>query len=185
MPEVILVYFSASGVTDKLMQAVESGLHVQNCQARRYQIRGEDIVQGRFQNDALLKALVQSDGIVFGSPTYMGGPAAQFKAFADATSDLWSDQHLAGKLAAGVTSGTNLNGDQSMTLQYFATLASQHGMLWVSLDCPHDAANRSLNRLGTQLGVAAQTLTQDLHEMDQRTALALGERFGKLLNRWS
>ncbi|EAR11098.1 flavodoxin family protein [Reinekea blandensis] len=184
MPEVILVYFSAGDVTGKLMQAVESGLLAQNCQTRRYHIRGEDIVRGRFQDNDLFKDLVQCDGIIFGSPTYMGGPAAQFKAFADATSDLWSDQYLAGKLAAGVTSGTNLNGDQSMTLQYFATLASQHGMLWVSLDCPHDDANRSLNRLGTQLGVAAQTLTQDLHEMDRSTALALGERFGKLLNRW-
>ncbi|MFO6089736.1 flavodoxin family protein, partial [Pseudomonas aeruginosa] len=33
--------------------------------------------------------LVEADAIVFGSPTYMGGPAWQFKKFADATSKLW------------------------------------------------------------------------------------------------
>ncbi|MDF5984191.1 NAD(P)H-dependent oxidoreductase [Pseudomonas aeruginosa] len=33
--------------------------------------------------------LVEADAIVFGSPTYMGGPAWQFKKFADATSKPW------------------------------------------------------------------------------------------------
>lgn len=33
--------------------------------------------------------LVEADAIVYGSPTYMGGPAWQFKKFADATSKPW------------------------------------------------------------------------------------------------
>ena len=33
--------------------------------------------------------LAAADAIVFGAPTYMGGPSAQFKAFADASSKPW------------------------------------------------------------------------------------------------
>jgi multimeric flavodoxin WrbA len=44
------------------------------------------------QNDAVLQQLDSSDAIIFGSPTFMGGPAAQFKAFADATVAKWFGQ---------------------------------------------------------------------------------------------
>jgi len=37
--------------------------------------------------------------MAFGSPTYMGGPAAQFKAFADATGDRWAARTWANKVA--------------------------------------------------------------------------------------
>ncbi len=69
-----------------------------------------------------------------GSPTYMGGAAAQFKAFIDATSDEWSKQRWANKIAAGFTCGSSLNGDQTACLQAMNTLASLQGMLWVGLD---------------------------------------------------
>jgi NAD(P)H dehydrogenase (quinone) len=64
----------------------------------------------------------------------MGGVSAQFKAFADATSELWCQQEWAGKIAAGFTCGSAMNGDQTSTLQYLVTLANQQGMLWVGLD---------------------------------------------------
>ena len=54
-------------------------------------IVGDDIVSGRLQNNKLLSVVDAADGVIFGSPTYMGGPAAQFKAFADATSDRWNE----------------------------------------------------------------------------------------------
>jgi len=103
----------------------------------------------------------------------MGGVSAQFKAFADATSDFWSDQLWAGKLAAGVTSGTGLNGDHSSTLSYLQLLSSQHGMLWVSLDSPFHNEEKGVNRLGCQLGVTAQTLTEEVNLDDLKTAAYL------------
>ena len=36
--------------------------------------------------------LAQADAIVFGSPTYMGGPSGVFKTFADASSKAWFSQ---------------------------------------------------------------------------------------------
>ena len=63
----------------------------------------------------------------------MGGPSAQFEAFADATSEIWCKQGWEDKIAAGFTCGSATNGDQGSTLQYFVTLANQRGMVWFGL----------------------------------------------------
>jgi len=81
-----------------------------------HQIKSTEIVEGRFVNLDVFHILKSCNAIIFASPTYMGGVAAQFKAFADATSEFWEAQEWAGKIAAGITSGTGFNGDQSSTL---------------------------------------------------------------------
>ena len=47
--------------------------------------------------------LDRADAIIFGSPTYMAGPSAAFKAFMDATSGRYAEQAWADKLAVGFT----------------------------------------------------------------------------------
>jgi hypothetical protein len=78
-------------------------------------------------------ALDAADAIIFGAPTYMAGPSAQFKAFLDATSGRWADQRWKDKLAAGFTNSAGMNGDKLATLQQLALFAMQHGMVWVGL----------------------------------------------------
>jgi hypothetical protein len=102
----------------------------------------------------MLSLVDAADGIAFGTPTYMGGPSAQFKASADATSDRWSEQRWSNKVAAGFTTGSCANGDQGNTLTYFAVLAAQHGMVWCGLDIPGGCDPLGRNRLGSQLGLA-------------------------------
>ena len=58
-----------------------------------------------------MATLDASDALTFGSPTYMGGPAAQFMAFADATVERWSEQRWRDKLAAGFTVSSALTGE--------------------------------------------------------------------------
>ena len=130
MIKIALVYFTNTGVTGQLMKAAYSEIEKDGIEPVFCEILGKEIIEGRFTNQKLMNSLHSCDAIIFGSPTYMGSVTAQFKAFADATSDLWLDQRWAGKIAAGVTSGTGLNGDQTSTLQYFSTLSSQHGMIW-------------------------------------------------------
>ncbi len=47
------------------------------------------IKDGRWFDGKFMESLQMADAILFGSPTYMGGAAAQFKAFADFTSETW------------------------------------------------------------------------------------------------
>jgi NAD(P)H dehydrogenase (quinone) len=104
-------------------------------------------------------ALNAADAIVFGSPTYMGGPSGPFKVFADATSKAWFTGAWSNKVAGGFTCSLSMSGDKFSTLQYFVTLAMQQNMIWVGTGLPPSqtpGAPESINRLGSSIGVMAQ-----------------------------
>jgi NAD(P)H dehydrogenase (quinone) len=179
----LIIYHSATGSTEQLAKAIYAGA-VQIDSAALIALDPADIIAGRYVNEGVLQQADQARAIIFGTPTYMGGATAQFKAFADATSERWSTQRWADKLAAGFTIGANLNGDQLNTLSYLSIFAAQHGMLWCGLDLAggYDAEGR--NRLGCQLGLSAQSNDGQIHEADHKTAVYLGQRVAKLAQRF-
>jgi len=156
MPTISVIYFSGTGHTTKLAEAVQKGAaSVAGVTAHLIAISGDDIVKGRYQNDAVFAKLDASDAIIFGSPTYMGGPAAQFKAFADACGGKWYAGAWRDKLAAGFTVSSGPSGDKLSTLHYFFTLAMQLGMVWIGLpELPMN--DKGINRLSSYSGVMAQ-----------------------------
>ncbi|WP_230370108.1 flavodoxin family protein [Paludibacterium denitrificans] len=81
--------------------------------------------------EGALEEIGAADAIIYGSPTYMGGPARQFKKFADASSKAWFTQARKDKIAAGFTNSASVNGDKFATIEYFWTLSQQHGQIWV------------------------------------------------------
>lgn len=175
-PLVAVVYFSATGNTHALAQAIADGAKTV-ADVRMARITGAEVVAGRYRHQEALSLVDAADAVVFGSPTYMGGPAAEFKAFADASSDRWTEQRWRNKMAAGFSTGGSPNGDQSYTLTYFSVLAAQHGMHWCNLDIPGGDDPAGRNRLGTQVGLASQVaLGAGLAESDRVTGLYLGRR---------
>ncbi|MCH2165668.1 MAG: flavodoxin family protein [Marinovum sp.] len=128
--------------------------------------------------------------ILFGAPTYMGSAAGAFKTFMDATSDFWLDQLWQNKIAGGFTTGSANAGDKSLTLMSFATLAAQHGMIWVGqaeIGPPANTSNGEINRDGFWLGLAA-TASRDKSELimpaDAETARRYGVRIAEAVARW-
>ena len=122
MTQVVVVYHSGYGHTQRMAQAVADGAG-----AQLVAIDAEgNLPAGGWEQ---LKA---ADAIIFGSPTYMGGVSWQFKKFADASSRPWYAQEWKDKLAAGFTNSAGMNGDKQGTLTSLFTLAMQHSMLWVS-----------------------------------------------------
>jgi NAD(P)H dehydrogenase (quinone) len=106
MKSVVVVYFSGSGHTHLMAEAIAEGVRqVPDVSVELVRIHGEQIVNGRWQDDRAMEKLDRADAIVFGSPTYMGGVAAQFKAFIDAASSRWFQQAWKNKIAGGFTSG--------------------------------------------------------------------------------
>lgn len=179
-----IIHFSGTGNTTKLAEAVRDGARsVEGIDAQLHVIEGKDIVEGRYANDALLAELDASDAIIFGSPTYMGGPAAQFKAFADATGGRWYTQAWSGKLAAGFTVSASPSGDKLNTLQYFNTLAAQHGMHWINLGLLPQVDPPGPNRLGAFLGAIAQAAAEAPGDLDLATGHALGVRVASQLRK--
>jgi multimeric flavodoxin WrbA len=181
--KIALVYFTHTDVTGKLAKSISKGIkdEAEDIEILEHKISGKEIVEGRFVNPLLFDSLLTCDAIIMGSPTYMGGVAAQFKAFADASSEYWSEQLWANKVAAGFTSGSALNGDQSSTLNYLITLANQHGMYWVGLDLAHGYKDLGLNRLGCQLGVVSQSSDGNVHSIDDLSAQYLGKRVASVV----
>ena len=178
-----IVYFSNRDITEKLVLSAISGIEENDCEVYTHRVSGKEIIEGRFENSSLNDHLGSCEAIIFASPTYMGGVSAQFKSFVDSTSEIWCKQEWEGKIAAGITCGSALNGDQSSTLQYLVTFASQHGMIWVSLDSAFGHNDHGINRLGCQLGVVAQTVNDEADIIDLATAKYLGERVAKLVYR--
>ena len=180
MPTVSVIYFSGTGHTTKLAEAIQKGAaSVAGVTANLIAISGDDIVKGRYQNDAVFAKLDASDAIIFGSPTYMGGPAAQFKAFADATGGKWYAGAWRDKIAAGFTVSMGASGDKLSTLHYFFTLAMQLGMIWIGLpELPMN--DKGINRLSSYSGVMAQAGQEPTNiapnEADKLTGELLGKR---------
>lgn len=157
MTKVTIVYFSGWGHTAKQAEAVHKGAaSVAGVSASLIAIDKEGNL-----GDADWEALTAANAIVFGSPTYMGGPAWQFKKFADASSRLWSAEKWKNKIAGGFTNSATINGDKFSTINYMITLAMQHGMIWVGtglLPSNKKSAERNdVNWLGGFSGALAQS----------------------------
>lgn len=183
MPNVAITYFSGRGHTRKLATTLAKALGGYDCAARLI-----DVME---MTDTDWKAMDAADAIIFGSPTYMGSVAAEFKGFMDATSDIWSDQKWADKLAAGFTVATFPGGDKLVALQQLNTFAMQHGMVWVGQDrigAPVDRQAVGINESGVWLGLAATTVRdkeQMVSDGDLETARLFGKRIARAVRRWS
>ncbi|MFM2485268.1 flavodoxin family protein [Celerinatantimonas yamalensis] len=183
MSQVSVIFHSGYGHTKKIAEIVAQSAH-----AKLIEINSEGDI-----SDTDWQTLAESDAIVFGTPTYMGGPSWQFKKFADTSSKVWFNRGWSNKLFAGFSVSGSLNGDKQMTLSYLQTLAAQHGGLWISLDIlPANtlAATRDdLNNLGGSAGLLVQAPSDADAEAiptgDLKTAEAFGKRINELAAKWA
>ena len=151
MSNIAVVYYSGYGHTKVIAETF-----AQSIQADLIEIdQNGDISEQDWQ------LLNQAQGIVFGTPTYMGAAPWQFKKFADASSKIWFTQGWKDKVFAGFTNSASLNGDKQVTLIHLQTLASQHGGIWVSLGLlpanTKTATREDVNNLGGSVGLLVQT----------------------------
>ncbi|WP_225823124.1 flavodoxin family protein [Streptomyces naphthomycinicus] len=176
-PVVSIAYHSGYGHTAVLAEAVRTG--AVEAGAEVHLIKVDEITEEQWAT------LDRSDVIVFGSPTYMGTASGAFHVFAEATSKRWFGQDWKDKLAAGFTNSASKSGDKLHTLQFFQTLAAQHGMHWVNLGLlpgwnSSTASENDLNRLGFFAGATAQSNNdqgpEGVHKADIATAEHLGRR---------
>ena len=127
MAKVAIVYFSGYGHTAKLADAVAAGAGaVSGASVKSFRVDDKGDLP-----DGALDELNGFDAIVYGSPTYMGSVAWQFKKFADASSKNWFVQGWKDKIAAGFTNSASVNGDKASTISYLMTFAMQHGQIWI------------------------------------------------------
>ena len=170
---IVVVYFSGYGHTQKIAEAVASG-----AQARLLRIDQEgNLPEGGWDQ------LGAADAIVFGSPTYIGNVSWQFKKFIDESSKVWAAGEWKDKLAAGFTNSAGMNGDKASTLGALFTMSQQHGMLWVGTGMMpsnnKDSKRDDLNYVAAFTGLAATTPADASADEVVRGDLATARMFGK------
>lgn len=184
MQNIAIAYHSAHGHTAHIAQQVCEGAQVvPGIQAEL--LRAEDLALNP-------NALLRYDGLILGSPTYLGGVSGPFKTFMDATGGLWKTQQLKSRLAAGFTVSSLPAGDKQSTLLSMFVFAMQHGMVWVGnpilpeqhAGVPYDEA---ANRLGSWSGLMAQaghgSPADAFAPGDVKTARMFGHHFAQTLQR--
>ena len=190
MSHTVVVYHSGYGHTRKQAEAVAKGAAgIAGASAELVEINAE----GQLADGAWEK-LDAADAIVFGTPTYMGGPSWQFKRFADASSKAWFTSKWKNKIAAGFTNSASMNGDKVQTLNYLFALSMQQGMVWVGtgmMPANSKAAQRNdVNWLGAFSGAMAQSPSDSSPEEgpppgDLETARLFGARVAETAARWN
>ena len=186
---IAIAYHSGYGHTAKVAEAIAEGAK-SVAGAMVHLIKVDTI------SEADWATLDAANTIIFGAPTYMGGPSAQFKTFADATSKRWFTLAWKDKIAAGFTNSGSLSGDKLASLQQLSILAMQHGMIWVGqtesapvLDGTQEVVVDMVNRLGSFSGL----MTQSNHKAgpdiapgagDLQTAKLFGKRIAEVTARF-
>ncbi len=184
MKNIAVIYHSGQGNTAHFARLVFAG--AQSVPDTEVSLRkAEDVTNNP-------STLLEFDGYVFGSPTYLGGVSGPFKSFMDSTGRLWRTQQLKGQLAAGFTVSALPSGDKQSTLISMFTFAMQHGMVWVGnpfLPGQNSGVpcEQAINRLGSWTGLMAQAghsaPGQSYAPGDLRTAEAFGRNFARVLAR--
>ncbi len=191
MARIAIVYHSGYGHTAKVAAHVRKGAaSIVGAEVKLY--KAEDLSA---PDKGPWNELAAADAIIFGAPTYMGSASGVMKTFIDASSKVWMERGWKDKIAAGFTNSGSLSGDKTVTLQQFATLAAQQGMVWVGNETPsgynassHDFET-ALNRAGHFLGLATQSLVdlpaeQTPSSPELRTAELFGARVAEATLRW-
>ncbi|HTD91170.1 MAG TPA: flavodoxin family protein [Burkholderiales bacterium] len=177
MNKVAVVYHSGYGHTAAIAKAVARGAAaVDSVEAQLISVTDIDLHWNDLNN---------ADAIIFGTPTYMGGVSAPFKAFMDASSKAWATQDWKDKIAAGFTHSASQGGDKFNTMTQLFTFAMQHGMIWTGLGLlPGNNSSKGsvndLNRLGSSTGVLTQSSADQgadvIIDSEFKTAEHLGRR---------
>lgn len=139
--EIAVVIQGASQLTARQAEALLQGVgKVEGARAQLLDVN--DLGEGAYEWTALDKA----DAIVFGAPTYLGAVPSGFRKLREAAAKRrpWKDKLAAGFTCAGAPA------EEGAGLRQLASIAEQHGMVWV---VPSETADPEM--LGFRIAEAA------------------------------
>lgn len=128
--KVSVIYYSATGSTYAMAQAIAEGAKAAGAEVRLRKVRelapAEAIASNQGWADHALATqdvpeathddLTWANAIILGAPTRFGMPAAQLKQFIDTTGPLWGQGLLINKVASSFTSVATAHGGHESTV---------------------------------------------------------------------
>ncbi len=115
MPKILIMYYSRTGNTKKMAQAIAGGVS-KECAS----------VEVKDVEDVKADDLLNYDGIIIGSPTYYGTMAFQIKKLLDDSVKFHSK--LSGKVGGAFASSANIGGGNETTILDILNALLIHGM---------------------------------------------------------
>lgn len=157
MSKVIVVYYSKGGNTEKMAQSAAQGVRNRGVECDLKPV-----------SEVSPDALTEYDGIILGSPTYYGHPAAELKALIDAS--VKHHGELAGKVGGALASCGVLGGGAETTVRALIDALLIHGMIVqgtasgghygpVSVGTPDKEALKECQQLGERVADLVEKLT--------------------------
>ena len=191
MADILVLYYSTSGMTEALAREVCEGVDGVPGMASR--LRTVPAVSGVAEASAPAvpesgppyaapQDLAECAGLVMGSPTRFGNMDAALKYFLDNTVNEWLSAAAVGKPAGVFTSSSSLHGGQESTLLTMAVPLIHHGMLLVGIPWTEEALSSTTSG-GTPYGASHVTWGRKADGLsdDERTlARALGQRVAEI-----
>lgn len=144
--KVAIIFYSQTGTTYQLAQAVEEGARGAGAETRLLKVKEiapDEAIESnegwkkhreeiRGVPEATNDDLEWADAIVFGTPTRYGLPSAQLKNFIDQTGGLWAKGALVNKIGSSFTTTATAHGGQEQTILSLNTPFYHWGMIIVS-----------------------------------------------------
>jgi len=124
MVKIIVIYYSRSGNTRKMAEAIGEGIKKEKVEADVKDVKDVD-----------LDGLPGYDAIIMGSPTYYGSMAAEIKKLLDTSVKFHGK--LEGKIGAAFSSSANIAGGNETTVLDILNAMLIHGMI-IQGDCQGD-----------------------------------------------
>jgi NAD(P)H dehydrogenase (quinone) len=187
MPDVLVLYYSATGSVRALAQSVARGIETVEGMAARVRTvprvapvveKPAPAVPSEGPPYVERRDLAECVGLAMGSPTRFGNMAAPLKYFLDGLGAEWGQGTLAGKPAAVFSSTASMHGGQEATLLSMMLPLLHHGMVIVGL--PYTEPDLNATRSGgTPYGathVAGTANDRPVTDEELRLAFALGKR---------
>ncbi len=156
MAKVLILYYTRSGNTEKMARLVEDGARDSGAQTVVKPV-----------SEATLDDLTASDGIIIGSPTYYGLPAAEIIKFIDESVKLHG--RLEGKVGGAFSSSANIGGGNETVILSILQAMLVHGMVVqgipkgdhygpVSIGAPDERVSKQCRLLGERVAKLADRL---------------------------
>jgi NAD(P)H dehydrogenase (quinone) len=170
MPKVLVLFYSRTGNTAKLADAIVEGarsVKFTEVDARRVEDiappsvidsvpgwkEGRAALAQKYRTLGAVDELVDYDAIIFGSPTRYGVMAAELKAVIDQTGPLWSKGLLVDKVGSAFTSVQTAHGGHETTLWSIMTPLASLGFILV----PPGYSDPAMFAGGSPYGATATT----------------------------
>lgn len=191
MTEVLVLFYSRHGATEKMAQLIARGAEEASkdgvtVEAKIRTVPDISTVCEATESDipdagapyVTIDDLKNCDALALGSPAYFGNMASPLKYFIDNTSSIWLSGAMAGKPAAVFTSSTSIHGGQESVLLSMMLPLLHHGMLITGL--PYSEPDLHTTVSGCSPYGASHFAGEDgkneFSEEEKRLTRALGKR---------